>query len=611
MGARGLLRSLGMIARFIGTSLALSVLACEPRPVRNAPKTTVLATSSTAAPRAAVTPQAAVTRSRPLGKEDLPRVALGTHGAVASQERLATAVGIATLRRGGNAIDAAIAVGFALAATHPAAGNIGGGGFMLVRLASGTAVAFDFRETSPGAASRDMYLDRAGTPTKDSIEGARSAGIPGTVAGFALAHRRFGSLPWRDLVMPAVDLARSHLVDTFEAKNLHKGRSDMRKAGFEAAAHGYERADGSALEAGDAWQQAELAETLLVIAAGPDAFYRGPLAQKLVRGVREAGGIWTEADLASYQTIERAPLRFTYREHELMTMPLPSAGGIVMRQILHGCEVLEVARHAWHSVEEVHRYVEVARRAYADRNALLGDPAFVSPPVTLLTDDAYIAKRMSDIDTEHATPSSAVGPGVTAGHESPQTTHYSVIDGEGNAVATTYTLNASFGAKFVVPGTGVLLNDEMDDFSVKPGSANLYGLVQSEPNAIAPGKRMLSSMTPTILVKDGEVRAVLGSPGGPTITTTVVQLVRALLDYGLPLDVAVAAPRIHHQWLPDQISVEAAAPPELLRALRARGHTIEIRERIGNANVLEVDPVSHGFRAVADVTRGGAAALAY
>jgi len=594
-----------------GTALLVGSLACGPRSPADAAKSVAATPTTGATHPAAATARPPVVRTRPAGAEDLPRVALGAHGAVASQERLATEVGIAILRKGGNAIDAAIAVGFALAATHPPAGNIGGGGFMLVRLATGSAVALDFRETAPSAASRDMFLDAKGNPTNESIDGPRGAGIPGTVSGFAVAHRRFGTLPWRDVVMPAVALARAHEVDAFEAKNLERGREAILKAGFPASRRSYEKADGSAFAAGDRWSQPELAETLSAVADDPSAFYRGPLAAKLVRGVREAGGIWTEADLAGYATIEREPMRFAYRGHELVTMPLPSAGGIVMRQILHGCEVLDLARLPWHSVDEVHAYAEVARRAFADRNALLGDPAFVSAPVATLTDPAYIAKRMADIDPAHATPSSHIGPGLTATRESHETTHFSVIDEQGNAVSTTYTLNASFGAKFVVPGTGVLLNDEMDDFSVKPGAANLYGLVQSEPNAIAPGKRMLSSMTPTIVVKDGEVRAVLGSPGGPTITTTVVQLVRELLDYGMPLDAAVAAPRVHHQWLPDRITTERTLANDLVRALEARGHTIERRERIGNANVLEVDPRTRGFRAVADVDRGGAAALAY
>jgi len=346
-----------------GTALLVGSLACGPRSPADAAKSVAATPTTGATHPAAATARPPVVRTRPAGAEDLPRVALGAHGAVASQERLATEVGIAILRKGGNAIDAAIAVGFALAATHPPAGNIGGGGFMLVRLATGSAVALDFRETAPSAASRDMFLDAKGNPTNESIDGPRGAGIPGTVSGFAVAHRRFGTLPWRDVVMPAVALARAHEVDAFEAKNLERGREAILKAGFPASRRSYEKADGSAFAAGDRWSQPELAETLSAVADDPSAFYRGPLAAKLVRGVREAGGIWTEADLAGYATIEREPMRFAYRGHELVTMPLPSAGGIVMRQILHGCEVLDLARLPWHSVDEVHAYAEVARRA--------------------------------------------------------------------------------------------------------------------------------------------------------------------------------------------------------------------------------------------------------
>ncbi|MBM4359789.1 MAG: gamma-glutamyltransferase [Deltaproteobacteria bacterium] len=551
-------------------------------------------------------------RTLPQGQPEPPRLALGVHGAVASQDRLATEIGLAVLRRGGNAVDAAIAVGFALAVTHPAAGNVGGGGFMVIRLADGTASALDFRETAPGAATRNMYLDAEGRPTRQSLDGPKAAAIPGTVAGFELAHRRFGSVAWRELVAPAVELARAgHVLDAFEAKNLISAREASRKAGFDASARYFEKPDGSAFSEGERWVQIELSETLATIAADPGAFYRGPLATRLVAGVRAAGGIWTEADLAGYRALEREPMRFPYRGHEFLTMPLPSSGGIVLRQILHGCEHLQVSRSPWRSPDEIHTYVEIARRAYADRNALLGDPDFGSPPVAELTRAGYIEARMADIDPAHATPSTAVRPGLAPPPESHDTTHFSVVDEAGNAVATTFTLNASFGSKFVVPGLGVLLNDEMDDFAVKPSFPNLFGLVQGEPNAIAPGKRMLSSMTPTVVVKDGELRAVLGSPGGPTITTTVVQLARALLDHGVPIDAAVAAPRVHHQWLPDTLVAEEANPPALLDALRERGHAVELRPRIGNANVIEVDPTTRGFRAVADVSRGGAAAAAY
>jgi gamma-glutamyltranspeptidase / glutathione hydrolase len=360
--------------------------------------------------------------------------------------------------------------------------------------------------------------------------------------------------------------------------------------------------------AGDTWRQPELATTLEAIAEqGPSAFYRGPLAERMAAEVARAGGIWQARDLEAYQAIEREPIAFAYRGWEVITMPPPSAGGVVLRQVLGASELFDLASKPWHGVDEVHVYLEATRRAYADRNTLLADPRFVSVPLAQLLDPAYVRARMSAISLEHATPSSEVvaglPPPVARGSE--QTTHFSIIDGAGNAVSNTYTLNTGFGCKLVLPGVGVLLNNEMDDFAAKPGAANVYGLVQAEANAIAPGKRMLSSMTPTILVKDGEVRAVVGTPGGPTISTTVVQIIRALVDYGRPLDEAVAAPRLHHQWLPDQVFAEEAVSAELVTALEARGHQVKRRPPIGHANCVEVDPASRGFRAVADTARDG------
>jgi gamma-glutamyltranspeptidase/glutathione hydrolase len=593
--------------------LALALVGCprERELSANEPVARAASPASSAAPIPFASASVAARRV-PSGKQDLPRVALGARGAVASQDRLATEVGVQVLRDGGNAVDAAIAVAFALAVTHPAAGNVGGGGFMVVRTADGNVKAIDYREVAPSAATRDMYLDAKGNPTKESLIGPKAAGIPGTVAGLALAHAELGSVPWRKLVEPAIDLAKNgHKLDAQQAKNLDAARNAMRTAGFASSAAHYEKPDGTAFAEGETWRQPELAVTLEAIAGDAQAFYKGALAERMAEAVKKAGGIWKAEDLASYRPVVREPVRFEYRGHQIITMPLPSAGGVVLRQILHGSELLDVARHPWQSVDDIHAYVEITRRAYADRNALLADPDFVRVPVAELASHEYIAKRMADVDAGRATPSAKVAPGTPSKAESPQTTHFSVIDERGTAVSNTYTLNASFGAKWVIPGVGVLVNDEMDDFSVKPGSANLYGLVQSEPNAIAPGKRMLSSMTPTIVVKDGEVRAVLGSPGGPTITTTVAQLTRALIDYRQPLDVAVAAPRLHHQWLPDSIIAEKSVPSELVKALEARGHTVKLRDAIGNANCIEVDPITRGFRAVADVARGGAAALAY
>lgn len=583
-------------------------------PLVGCPSSTPPQTTSAALPAPTAVGSAKATtpaRGVPAGEPDPPRLALGANGAVSSAEANATRVGIDVLKRGGNAVDAAIAIAFALAVTHPSAGNIGGGGFMIVHLADGRQVAIDYREKAPGAAHRDMYLDQAGAATSDSLVGPKAAGIPGTVAGMALAHAEFGQLKWSELVAPAVSLAREgHRLDAHHVDDLASGARKMRAAGLSSSAAFFDN-DGAPYREGELWKQPELAATLALIAADPRAFYQGSLADKMATEVQQAGGIWRRSDLAEYQAVARKPIRFSYRGHDIVSMPPPSGGGVVLRQILGSAEALELFREPWQSVDSVHPYVESARRAYADRNQLLGDVDFVTVPVERLLDVSYVAQRAATIDRKRATPSTEIQAGVSAKKESEETTHFSVMDRQGNAVANTYTLNTGFGSKFVIPGTGVLLNNEMDDFSVKPGSANVYGLVQSEPNAVAPGKRMLSSMTPTIVLRDGTVRAVVGSPGGPTITTTVAQIIRALIDYEQPIDVAVAAPRIHHQWLPDQVFVERATPTQLQEALQARGHQIVPRGPIGHANCIEVDSRSHGFRAVADVQRDGGLALTY
>lgn len=562
-------------------------------------------------PASEATPPA---RKVPAGPASPPGLALGSNGAVSSAESAASRVGLRVLEQGGNAVDAAIAVGFALAVTHPSAGNLGGGGFMVVAMADGRTAALDYRERAPGKATRDMYLDAHGEPTRERLVGPKAAGIPGTVAGLSLAHETFGTVPWASLVAPAITLAREGVVlDRFHADDLEHGAAHMREAGFIDSALHYSKPDGSFYREGERWQQPELAATLERIAGvGARAFYEGELARTLAEGVAAAGGIWTTADLASYRAVAREPIRFSYHGHEVITMPPPSAGGVVLWQLLTAAEVLQLEKYPWRSVDELHVYVESARRAYADRNLLLGDPDFVDLPLAHLLSADYVRARMADVDLAHATPSSAVSSGVAPGkEESHETTHYSVVDRFGNAVSNTYTLNLGFGAGFVVPGTGVLLNNEMDDFAVKPGQPNAFGLVQGETNAIAPGKRMLSSMTPTILLEDGELRAVIGSPGGSTITTTVAQIIRALVDYGLPLERAVDAVRVHHQWLPDTISAEDGLPPEVEEGLRARGHALRRRGSIGHANCIEVDPATRGFRAVADVRRDGGEAVAY
>lgn len=544
---------------------------------------------------------------------DKPGVAVGTHGAVASAEANATNAGLAVLKSGGNAVDAAIAVAFALAVTHPSAGNIGGGGFMLVHFAKGGDVAIDYREVAPLGATRSMFVDSAGKLTKASVVGPLAAGVPGTVAGLELAHQRFGSKPWADLVAPAIALAREgHALDQSHADDMQKAAGQMKDAGFADTARLYLGADGQPIPAGGVWKQPELAATLQTIASeGARAFYTGALASTIAAKMQSLGGLWTVADLAQYKAIARDPLKFEYLGHEVITMPLPG-GGIVLRQMLFASELLDFRKHPARSAEAFHLYIEAARRAYADRNEWLADPAFVKVPVAGLLDPAYIKQRMSNIDPAHATPSSAIGAGSPRA-ESTQTTHFSVVDDAGNAVSNTYTLNAGFGAKLALPGLGILLNDEMDDFAADPGKPNAYGLVQGERNAVEPQKRMLSSMTPTVLLKNGQLRAVVGTPGGPTITTTVTQLIRDVVDYGMPIDEAVRAPRVHHQWLPDMVMVEPTVEPELAEGLRALGHKVETIPwgKIGHADCIEVDPRTSGYRAVADVTRGGGAAAAY
>jgi gamma-glutamyltranspeptidase/glutathione hydrolase len=553
--------------------------------------------------------------------------AVGIHGAVTSAEANASEIGLDVLRRGGNAVDAAVAVGFALGVTHPTAGNIGGGGFLVVRLPDGKSVAFDYREMAPGKAHRDMYLDATGNLTEDSRKGPRAAGIPGVVRGLAAAHAMFGTMPWQELIMPSVKLAREGWkLDEHHAQDLGWGLERMvayakeveQKQPGSALARAtaytlatFRKPDGSAYQTGEVWKQPDLAATLELIAKeGPDVFYRGALAGKMAQEVQAMGGIWTAEDLAGYKVVERQPVVFTYRGHEIITMPPPSAGGVVLRQILAASEVLGLYKLDWDGDERMHFYVEALRRIYADRNLLLGDPDFVEIPMKTLLDVSYMEKRMADIDPQKATPSSEIRAGVEL-KESTQTTHYSVVDTNRMAVANTYTLNGGFGAKVQIPGTGVTLNNEMDDFTAKVGSPNMFGLVQGPQNSIAPGKRMLSSMTPTIVVKDGKLRAVLGSPGGPTITTTVAQVIMQIIDHGRTVSEAVRAPRMHHQWLPDSILAENALDPADKAALERRGHQIKTWDGIGHANCIEIEPDSGGVRAVADVARGGGKAVAY
>lgn len=557
----------------------------------------------------------------------LGAVAIGRHGAVSSAEAHASAVGRAVLERGGNAVDAAVAVAFVLGVTQPSAGNIGGGGFMIVREPGGKAAAIDYREVAPRRAERDMFVDAAGELTSDGRYGPLAAGIPGTVAGLGFAHRRWGTLPWAELVAPAITLAREgHRLDRAHADELAWGLGTLREYQARLAAGPAARAlvraveqtgvlwsgDGGApLAEGALWRQPELADTLGAIAeGGPSAFYTGPVAEHLARQVQAMGGLWTLDDLAAYRVIERAPIEFDYHGHHIVTMPPPSGGGVVLRQILAASEKLELAALDYDSAEHAHLFVEIARRAYADRNQQVADPDFVRVPLARLLDTEHVIARMADIDRRRATPSSQIEGGAPIA-ESVHTTHFSVVDAAGLAVANTFTLNESFGARVQVPGTGVTLNNEMDDFTARVGAPNLFGLVQGSQNAIEPGKRMLSSMSPTIVLQGERLRAVLGSPGGPTITTTVAQVLLQLIDHGRSLEAAIAAPRLHHQWLPDEIAYEQRLPEPTVATLRAMGHTLVQQPGIGHANCIAVDLETGLLHAVADTTRGGGAAAAY
>jgi gamma-glutamyltranspeptidase/glutathione hydrolase len=555
-------------------------------------------------------------------------VATGTRGAVTSAEQHATAVGRAVLERGGNAVDAAVALGLALGVTHPTAANLGGGGFMVIRMRDGRSTMIDFREVAPGKASRDMFVDDKGSITIDRIRGPRAAGISGNAAGFAMAHKEYGSLPWKDVVQPAIKLAREgHAIDSFHAEDIADAVKTMRAylqdveaaprpnpalvAGLRETIGLFTHPDGTPLAAGERMMSPALATTLTAIARdGAGAFYRGALAKKMATEVAAMGGLWTAADLAGYRAIERKPIVFDYRGYQVITAAPPSAGGITIRQIFAASELLRLYDMPWDSVDRIHLYVEALRRIYADRNQLVADPAFIDVPIKTLLDVGYMAKRLADVDRNAATPSSKVAAGLTL-EEKPQTTHFSVVDGKGMAVAVTFTLNGGFGAHLAIPGTGVMLNNQMDDFTSKVGAANAYGLVQGPQNAIAPGKRMVSSMSPTIVAKDGAVRAVCGSPGGGTIPTTTAQILLQVIDYGRTIDQAVASPRIHHQWLPDLIIHESNLDPAIARGLDARGHKRLTRRAIGHANCIEVDPKTGELRAVADTGRDGGAAAAF
>ena len=534
------------------------------------------------------------------------------HGMVGSTDEFASRAGLHILQHGGNAIDAAVAVGFALAVTHPAAGNLGGGGFMVIRMADGRETTIDYREVAPAGALRDMFLDSAGEPVSDrSRVGPLASGVPGSVAGMALAHRRYGRLPLAVVMAPAIALARDGFdVSWALADSLKSAQSLL--ARFPASARAFQRADATMPGPGDRLVQPDLATTLTLIAEqGPDAFYKGAIADLIAAEMARSGGLITKADLAAYTPRERPPIIGTYRGYRVISMPPPSSGGIALVQLLNILESFPLADYGHNSSRAIHLVAEAARRVYADRSEWLGDPDFFKVPVTGLLSRRYADTLRSGISETRATPSQEVKPGQPRDFEQSDTTHYSVVDAEGNAVATTTTLNGSYGSGQIVAGAGFLLNNEMDDFSAKPGTPNMFGLIGGEANAVGPGKRMLSSMTPTILVKDGKTRLVVGSPGGSRIITTVLQVVLNVLDFKMNVQEAVDAPRFHHQWLPDAIRLERQGfPADVVTALEAMGHTTEVGDDMGDVHAIMIDEAT-GLRLGASDPRLDGRTLGY
>jgi len=526
------------------------------------------------------------------------------HGIVVSSHQLASEVGVDVLRRGGNAVDAAVAVGFALAVVHPVAGNIGGGGFMIIRLRDGTVRALDYREAAPWRASRDMYVDSAGNVTPTSLTGHLSAGVPGSVAGLFAAHHRYGRLPWKDVVAPAIQLARDgFLLDPVRSRQI--GLEAERLALFPASRAQF-LVDGAAPPAGTRLVQTDLARTLAAVAdSGPKVFYRGGIADLIVREMERGGGLITKQDLARYRPKWRPPIQIVYRGYSIYTMPPPSGGGVTLAEVLNVMEGY-APLPPFGSATLLHLQAEAMRRAYADRNAYLGDPDFVHMPLERLLSKPYAAELRAGIDARHATPTPAAAAGPRV--EGTETTHYSVVDADGDAVSCTTTLNNDFGSAVTVAGAGFLLNDEMDDFTSAPGKPNLYGLVQGAANAIAPGKRMLSAMTPAIVVDPGHhLYMVLGSPGGSRIPTAVYQVLSDVIDQGMPLGTAVAAPRLHHQALPDILYLERDGFVQAsVDSLEAMGHKVSVWNYKTEVNAVGRD--GSGWVGVADPRRGGGAA---
>jgi gamma-glutamyltranspeptidase / glutathione hydrolase len=545
------------------------------------------------------------------------------HAMVVSVHELASRAGVEIMQAGGNAVDAAVATGFALAVVHPQAGNLGGGGFMLVRMADGATHFIDYREKAPAAATANMYLDAQGNVIENlSLVGYKAIGVPGSVAGLAFAQKKYGKLPLERVMAPAIKIAREGYALAWEdARDLE----DADLAKFPESRRIFQR-DGKFFKPGDVFRQPELAKTLERLAKNPDDFYHGEIARQLAASVQRGGGLITGDDLANYEVKEREPIRGAYRGYDILSAPPPSSGGIALMEILNILEGYDLAKAGNRSAETIHLTAEAFRRAFYDRAEFLGDPDFAKIPVAQLIDKRYAAGWRETIDPAHASVSTDLRrpavfneleryaethPQVVgAVYEPSNTTHYSVVDPEGNAVAVTTTLNDTLGSRVTAEGLGFLLNDEMDDFASKQGVPNAYGLIQGPANAIGPGKRPLSAMTPTIVLKDGKLFLVLGSPGGPTIITTVANILMGVVDFGLDIQESVNAPRFHHQWMPDGILVEDRISPDTLAILRTKGHKIKIEHLWGDGECIEVNPTT-GERLGASDGRNNGKAVGY
>ena len=549
------------------------------------------------------------------------------HAIVVSVHELASHVGVEIMQAGGNAVDAAVATGFALAVVHPAAGNIGGGGFMLIRMADGKTHFLDYREMAPAAATRDMYLDGQGNVIPGASDiGYKAIGVPGSVAGMVYAEQKYGKLTLRQVIAPAIQLAREGYVLTWEeASDMH----DRHLAEFSESHRVFQR-NGDYYKPGEIFRQPDLARTLERIAEHPDDFYHGSLARELAAAMQKGGGLITADDLAHYEVKEREPVRGTYRGYEVISAPPPSSGGAVLIEILNILEGYDLGKMGDRSAQAMHYTIEAFRRAFFDRAEFMGDPDFAKIPVAQLIDKRYAAAWRETIDPEHATASkdlkrpaifseleqyAAAHPPVVAPHESNHTTHYSVMDADGNAVAVTTTINDWFGSRVTAEGLGFLLNDEMDDFSAKAGVPNGDGLIQSSTNAIGPGKRPLSSMTPTMVVHDGKTVMVLGSPGSSKIITTVANVLMGVVDYGMNIQEAVNAPRFHNQWLPDVVNVEKWFSLDTVNVLQHGGYNVEVGLHYGtnvapywsDAECIAVDAKTGERLGASDVRDGGKA----